>query len=197
MKGRKPKSAEEIRLNGNAGEHPRYRLKRTTGGGARVRPGAPPPDGLNEAEAKVWTETITALGRADIKEVDSRALAAFCTACAMLDAARAKWHATGELWITTATGHIREAPWTKIIRDATTTMRTLAETLGLTPVSRTRLLLNSFQAARAGALAPVAPLAAEPTKEAKAINGTGRKRREAKPPPLADFLAGAPDRLPN
>lgn len=133
--GRKPKSAEQRRAEGNPGKRPLPEPVIVAG-----RPDAMAmPEHLPPAAAEAWDEIVPTLGRLGILDgVDKPALEAMCTQYARARQAGKVVAAQGHLARGSA-GQIREHPSLGTERAAHAMFLRFAEHYALTPVSRVRL----------------------------------------------------------
>jgi P27 family predicted phage terminase small subunit len=145
MRGRKPKPAEQRRLEGNPGKRP---LPDTVivAGRPDVAEMAEPPDYLPEDGKDFWSETVAWLIDLGIVDrIDRFALEQVATQYARIRQAQRVIKADGH-FARGSTGQLVEHPALKIERSATDLFLKLAEHYALTPIARTRLGLAELQA---------------------------------------------------
>ncbi len=146
MKGRKPKSAEQKRLNGNAG-------KRAFGVMPVVVltpsvPEYPPPGDMSFRAQTKWNELIPRLMNLNLlRDTDLEALKMLCNAIADYDAAREHIEEHGRYYKVTSKhgAYERRHPAVDDARTASALAIKIMESLGMTSGSRVRALATGIQ----------------------------------------------------
>ena len=135
-RGRKPKSAEQKKLEGNPG-------KRQIKEGVKLTPALPdPPEDLTPRAAKEWNRVAPELFAAKIlTNADRAALAMYCQAWADWENARIQISDTGMV-IKLPTGYEMQSPWVAIANRAQAQVIRIAAEFGLTPAARVRLAIE-------------------------------------------------------
>lgn len=136
-RGPAPKPDSQRVLEGNPSKRP---LR-----GQPPRPRGLPtcPSWLSSEAKQEWRRVAPELGRLGLlTKLDRAALAGYCSSCAWWRKAQETLAGEGTVYVTPK-GQLRTRPEVEIAKWAAESMRAFAAEFGLTPTSRTRLLLPS------------------------------------------------------
>lgn len=139
MRGRKPKPTALKRLAGNPGKRPL--------GGGEPQPPVPTnayaPRHLNAEAKREWRRMVKLLmGLGLYSEVDRAALAMYCQAWGRWVEAERMVEKLGEVLVSEK-GGLYQNPWLAVANRAWDQMRKILPEFGLTPSSRSRLMVSA------------------------------------------------------